>query len=126
MKLLLVGQPSVGKTSIGNEIAKRLRVRFFNVDMELINTYGSVERFQELYPDLLERYTMKYHIAEKIIMENEDCIVAISPLYDYKLPRMLYMMNDTICIYLKDTCFNIYKRMIFTDEFGVKLEVQYA
>lgn len=70
MKLLIWGVSNIGKTTIGRELSKKLQCKFYDVDEEIINIYGSIDNFQEIYPDYYDRFD-----------EKEDFIMAVSPIF---------------------------------------------
>ena len=56
MKLLIWGISCVGKTAIGKELAKKINCKFYDIDDEIIKMYGSIDIFQEEFPDDEIRY----------------------------------------------------------------------
>ena len=54
MKLLIWGVSNVGKTTIGKELAKRLNCKFYDIDDEIVNVYGSIDNFQEIFLNITQ------------------------------------------------------------------------
>ena len=51
MKLLILGVSNIWKTTIGKELSNKLNCKFFDVDEEIIDIYGSIDHFQALFPN---------------------------------------------------------------------------
>ncbi len=59
MKLLIWGVSNIGKTTIGKELSKKLNCKFYDVDDEIIDIYGSIDNFQEIFPNDYDRFDEK-------------------------------------------------------------------
>lgn len=113
MKLLIWGVSNVGKTTIGRELSKRLNCKFYDIDDEIIKIYGSIDNFQEIYPNCYDRFDEKEEIMWDIInKEKEDFIMVVSPIFSISVVANLLSTNNT-SIEIIDTPEAIYDRLIF-------------
>ncbi len=116
MKLLIWGISNVGKTTIGRELSKRLNCKFYDIDDEIIKIYGSIDAFQEVYPNPYDRFAEKEEIMLDIInKEKEDFIMAVSPIFSTSVVENL-LLTDTKSIEIIDTPEAIYDRLIPDEE----------
>ena len=65
MQLLIWGISNIGKTTIGRELSKRLNCKFYDIDDELVKIYGSIDNFQEIFPNDYDRFDKKRRINVK-------------------------------------------------------------
>ena len=100
MKLLIWGVSNVGKTTIGRELSKRLNCKFYDIDDEIIKIYGSIDAFQDVYPNNYDRYD-----------EKEDFIMVVSPIFSASVIRNI-LYTDTMSIEIIDTPEAIYDRLV--------------
>lgn len=120
MKLLIWGVSNIGKTTIGRELSKKLQCKFYDVDEEIINIYGSIDNFQEIYPDYYDRFDEKEEIMINIIeSEKEDFIMAVSPIFSTIVVEEL-LDTDTTSIEIIDTPEAIYDRLILEGDDALK------
>lgn len=113
MKLLIWGVSNVGKTTIGKELAKRLNCKFYDIDDEIVNVYGSIDNFQEIFSNDYDRFDEKEEIMIDIInKENGNFIMAVSPIFSAPVIENILFTN-TISIEIIDTPEAIYDRLIF-------------
>lgn len=111
MKLLIWGVSNVGKTTIGERLAKKLGCIFFDIDEEIIKEYGSIDLFQEKYPINLDRYNIKKSIMLNIINSNDSFVMAVSPIYSKNIISSILETN-TVSVEIIDTPEAIYNRLI--------------
>ena len=112
MKLLIWGVSNIGKTTIGKELSKKLNCKFYDVDDEIIDIYGSIDNFQEMFPNDYDRFDEKEELIMNIIdTENKDFIMAVSPIFSSSVVDKL-LDTDTISIEIIDTPEAIYDRLI--------------
>lgn len=112
MKLLIWGVSNIGKTTIGKELSKKLNCKFYDVDDEIIDIYGSINNFQEIFPNDYDRFDEKEELMMNIIdTENKDFIMAVSPIFSSSVVDEL-LDTDTISIEIIDTPEAIYDRLI--------------
>jgi shikimate kinase len=112
MRLLIWGVSNIGKTTIGKELSKKLNCKFYDVDDEIIDIYGSIENFQEIFPNDYDRFDEKEELMMNIIdTENKDFIMAVSPIFSSSVVEEL-LDTDTISIEIIDTPEAIYDRLI--------------
>lgn len=112
MKLLIWGVSNIGKTTIGKELSKKLNCKFYDVDDEIIDIYGSIDNFQEIFPNDYDRFDEKEELMMNIIdTENKDFIMAVSPIFSSSVVDEL-LDTDTISVEIIDTPEAIYDRLI--------------
>ena len=112
MKLLIWGVSNIGKTTIGKELSNKLNCKFFDVDEEIIDIYGSIDNFQAIFPNDYDRFDEKEELMMNIIeSDNNDFIMAVSPIYSASVVEEL-LDTDTISIEIVDTPEAIYDRLI--------------
>ena len=112
MKLLIWGVSNIGKTTIGRELSRKLQCKFYDVDEEIMNIYGSIDNFQDIYPNDYDRFDEKEELMLNIIeFETEDFIMAVSPIFSAPVVEEL-LDTDTTSIEIIDTPEAIYDRLI--------------
>ena len=112
MKLLIWGVSNIGKTTIGRELSGKLQCKFYDVDEEIMNIYGSIDNFQDIYPNDYDRFDEKKELMLNIIeSETEDFIMAVSPIFSAPVVEEL-LDTDTTSIEIIDTPEAIYDRLI--------------
>ena len=112
MKLLIWGVSNIGKTTIGKELSNKLNCKFYDVDKEIIDIYGSIDNFQAIFPNDYDRFDEKEELMMNIIeSDNNDFIMAVSPIYSSSVVEEL-LDTDTISIEIVDTPEAIYDRLI--------------
>ena len=112
MKLLIWGVSNIGKTTIGRELSGKLQCKFYDVDEEIMNIYGSIDNFQDIYPNDYDRFDEKEELMLNIIeSETENFIMAVSPIFSAPVVEEL-LDTDTTSIEIIDTPEAIYDRLI--------------
>ena len=116
MKLLIWGISNVGKTTIGKKLAQKINYKFYDIDDEIIKMYGSIDLFQEEFPNDENRFDIKELIMLNIIENGEkNFIMAVSPIFSKIIVEELLMTN-TESIEIIDTPEAIYDRLIIEGE----------
>ena len=116
MKLLIWGISNVGKTTIGKKLAQKINYKFYDIDDEIIKIYGSIDLFQEEFPNDEDRFDIKELIMLNIIENGEkNFIMAVSPIFSKIIVEELLMTN-TESIEIIDTPEAIYDRLIIEGE----------
>jgi len=117
MKVLLFGITNVGKTTVGKILAEKLNYKFIDLDEEIkLKLKTTLEQFQKDYPFQYERHKIKGGILKEISNEN-DIVIAISPIYFSKNFNYLLKNPDVVSFDLQDSPENIFNRLVFSDEF---------
>lgn len=120
MHLLIWGVSNVGKTTIGRELAKKLNCKFYDIDDEIVKIYGSIDNFQEVFPNDYDRFDEKEEIMLNIInSETEDYIMAVSPIFSISIVENVLLTNTT-SIEIIDTPQAIYDRLILDGDDGLE------
>ncbi|MEG1288212.1 MAG: shikimate kinase [Bacilli bacterium] len=123
-KILIWGVSNVGKTTIGKNLAKRLRVKFYDIDDEIIKKYGSIDLFQKLFPNCYDRFNIKGTIMKDIIKQDNNFIMAVSPIYSPLIIEDILDTN-TSSIEIIDTTDAIYDRLVLDGEYKEKHKNHY-
>ena len=125
MKLLIWGVSNVGKTTIGRELAKQLNCIFYDIDDEIIKIYGSIDNFQEIFPDDYDRFDEKEEIILDIInREKNNFIMAVSPIFSASVIENV-LFTDTMSIEIIDTPEAIYDRLILKGDDALEYKEKY-
>ncbi len=112
MKLLIWGISNVGKTTMGRNLSTKLNCKFYDIDDEIIKIYGSIDNFQEIFPNDYDRFNEKKELMLNIINnEKEDFIMAVSPIFSFSVVEDI-LFTDSISIEITDTKEAIYNRLI--------------
>ncbi len=113
MRLLIWGISNIGKTTIGRELAKKIKCKFYDIDEIIMELYGSIDDFQEFFPNDYDRFDEKEMLMQEIIDNDKDnFIMAVSPIYSTSNAESI-LDTDTVSIELIDTVEAIYDRIIF-------------
>ena len=125
MRLLIWGISNVRKTTIGKELAKKINCKFYDIDDEIIKIYGSIDLFQEEFPNDYNRFDIKKLIMLNIIENGEKSfIMAVSPIFSKNIVEELLMTN-TKSIEIIDTPEAIYDRLILEGEDALEYKERY-
>ena len=96
MKLLIWGVSNIGKTTIGKELSNKLNCKFYDVDKEIIDIYGSIDNFQAIFPNDYDRFDEKEELMMNFIeSDNNDFIMAVSPIYSASVVEELLDTDTT-------------------------------
>ena len=82
MKLLIWGVSNIGKTTIGRELSGKLQCKFYDVDEEIMNIYGSIDNFQDIYPNDYDRFDG--YDGDKMYEEIENVLNKLSKEWEKK------------------------------------------
>ena len=119
MRIYIVGVSCVGKSAIGEELAKKLGYEFIDFDWEVEGRMG--EHISAIknrhFSEYGYRDEVKY-ILEDILEEYKDNIVIAMPpsgMFGQYL-KILKKNPDVLTITLKDKSKNILERLVFYDD----------
>ena len=116
MTILLFGVSNVGKTTIGEKLARRLGYVFYDLDEEVKKYYDTtLEEFVNM-GTLNERDKKRGLIISKIMESSLDKIIAVSPVYYASNFNQHISGKDVLAIELQDMPENIFQRLVFSDE----------
>ena len=81
--------------------------------IEIINIYGSIDNFREIFPNYYNRFTEKEEIMiDSISKENDNFIMVVSPIFSASIIENILFTN-----YLSiDTLESIYNRLIIEED----------
>lgn len=111
MKLILVGFMGSGKTTVGKEVAKRLKITFVDLDQEIEKATG--KRIREIFKEEGEEAFRKVEreVLIKNLQRKEDLVVSTgggTPIWKNNLEVM--KKHGTV-IYLKAPFSTLWKRI---------------
>lgn len=102
MTIFLFGISNVGKTTIGEKLAKRLGFMFYDLDEEVKKYYDTtLEEFVNT-GTLNERDKKRGRIISEIMKSSLDKIIAISPVYYASNFNKHISGKDVLAIELQD------------------------
>lgn len=116
MRVLLTGVSCVGKSTIGEILARRLGLPFFDFDVEVERHFDtSIERLRARF---LTDYSYRVEcsvVLKKITADNPECVLALPPsgLRDAYL-RVVRKLS-CVTVVVEDTAENILERVRFYD-----------
>ena len=123
MRIFLFGVSQVGKSTVAKILAEKLNYKFFDIDMIVIQEYGSLENFQNIYSNRERRFQKKSNIVLKYKDIFDDFVMAVSPIYSYEVMEELYdEISDDFCFTLVASPLTIFERLGFYDEKGHYME----
>lgn len=114
--ICLFGISCVGKSTIGELLAKRIKVSFIDMDDEIKKQYGTVLGFQAEYPVQYDRDEERCEMIKNWFKENKESVVAVSPIAYMDTWDEIFENKGIHCLELVDTPENIFKRLVFTDD----------
>lgn len=117
MRLLIWGVGNIGKTSVGRLLAKKLNIKFYDVDEDFIlRDYPCIDFFQYQFSTREERYNAKADYMQTLLeQEKDDFVLAVSPIYSVFAVNRILKIKDVINIEITDTVQAIYDRLVFED-----------
>ena len=116
MKILLFGMSCVGKTTTGKLLSEKLGWSFYDLDDEVKRRKGTtIENFVKSAP-LRERDKVRGEIIREILNEDENLVLAVSPISYPESFSDALGADGIILIELWDTPYHIFQRLVFSDE----------
>lgn len=116
MTILLFGVSNVGKTTVGELLAKQLGYVFYDLDEEVKHRQNiTLEEFVSK-GTLWERDMIRCGILLSLLKENTDKVIAITPLSYIENIRHFLSTSDILAIELIDSPQNIFDRLVFSDK----------
>lgn len=110
---MLFGVSNVGKTSIGEALAKNLNYSFYDLDIEIRRKLKiTQEQFLKKYNNDHDRGQFKYNFLKQILQSSKDCVVSVSPINYVEYIQPFIDDSDILTIQLQDTPEHIFERLI--------------
>ena len=107
---------NIGKSTVGELLAKKIGYDFVDMDTKIKEKYGTMLGFQDEYNDQYERDELRAEMISSWIQENENVVIALSPIAYLDAFDEFFEDSDIICFDLTDRAENIFKRLVFTDD----------
>ena len=84
--------------------------------IEIINIYGSIDNFQEIFPNDYDRFAEKEEIMVDIICkESDNFIMVVSPIFSASIIENILFTNN-VSIEIIDTPEAIHDRLIIEED----------
>ena len=120
MILYLVGISCVGKTTIGQMLAKKIGCHFFDLDEEIENYYKKpIERIQDEHLTM-DGYRDKASIVlDKLFSKNVDSVISGTPSglkFSYLKVYKRHKNKEVYSICINDSFENVLDRLTFYDK----------
>ena len=74
MKILIFGMGNIGKSTVGELLARKIGYDFIDMDTKIKEKYGTMLGFQD------ERDELRAEMISSWIKENENVVIALSPI----------------------------------------------
>lgn len=116
MKILIFGMCNIGKSTVGEFLARKIGYDFIDMDAKIKEKYGTMLGFQDEYNDQYERDELRAEMISSWIKENENVVIALSPIAYLDAYEDFFEDSDIICFDLTDRTENVFKRLEFTDD----------
>jgi len=120
MIIALHGITCVGKTTVGELLAKKLGYPFYDLDLELKKYYNdTISNIKDSCFNFNDHeYNSKQGIVLKHILSKiqKNAVIAVSPIYYTKTYKTIFLKSNVFQIVLEDDPKNIANRMIMTDD----------
>ncbi len=116
MKILLFGPECMGKGVIGELLARRLGIPFFDLDDQIGKKYGiSMEEFEKTVSPG-ERDRKRGVMIRKLMRKNENLVLSVTPLTDPEFFKEKLYGPDVLSVELYDLPENIFSRLGLTEK----------
>ena len=116
MIILLFGISNVGKSTVGKIVADTLEIPFYDLDDEIKKLYNiTLEEFVST-GTLRERDEKRGRLIGNIVKNNDNCLIAVTPISHKEYFSDFLNMNNIIAIEITDSAKNIFDRLVFSDE----------
>ena len=116
MIILLFGISNVGKSTVGKIVADTLKIPFYDLDDEIKKLYNiTLEEFVST-GTLRERDEKRGRLIGNIVKNNDNCLIAVTPISHKEYFSDFLNMNNIIAIEITDSAKNIFDRLVFSDE----------
>lgn len=94
----------------------KIGVSFYDLDEEIKKSYEiTLEAFIKIGA-IRERDCIRGHIIGRIIKNEQNCVIAISPMSNSQYFQEYLRDEDVLAIELTDSAENIFERLVFSDE----------
>lgn len=120
MRILIVGVPCIGKSTIGKLLAEKLGYKFFDFDLEVEKRIGepiSAIKKRLFFNEYSYREEVKHILLDILLNHKEDIVIAMPPSGLFRsYYSIICKRPDVLTIALKDKAKNILERLTFYDD----------
>lgn len=108
--IVLIGFSGVGKTSVGTEIARLLKMKFYDTDLEVQNKVGiPIPEFFEKYGEA--QFRCEEHETVKRVSQDTDCVISTGGGVVLNPQNLELLMENGVVICLTAKPEVIYQRL---------------
>jgi shikimate kinase len=116
MNILLFGVTNIGKTTVGELLAKELGYAFYDLDEEVkARCHVTLEQFVNT-GSLIERDRTRGDILGVILEKGGSKVIAVTPMYYSRNFSKYFKREDVLPVELQDAPEHILDRLVFSDE----------
>ena len=115
MKILLFGINNIDRKGISEALGKKFRIPYFDVEEEIIKKYKSLEKFIAI-GEIEERDAKREEIIDEILFEEENCVIAVSPISTRGCFEKYVNDKSILAIDLYDSIEHLYENVAIDDE----------
>lgn len=116
MTILLFGVSNVGKSTVGELMARKLNFDFYDLDDEIKKKYNiTLEEFVST-GSLQERDKKRCRLLRALAKKSGNKVIAVTPLSYAGAIIPIINSPEVFSIELTDTPENIFARLVFSDE----------
>ncbi|SHF02327.1 shikimate kinase [Caloramator proteoclasticus] len=98
MNIVLIGMPGCGKTTLGNILAQRLGIPFFDSDKVLIDTYG--ESIEEMFHKGEAYFRQKETKIIEILSKKDRCVISTGGGVVLNYNNILNLKKNGVIIFI--------------------------
>lgn len=116
MKILIIGCPCIGKTTVAGKLSSDLGLSVISIDEVIKERWGTILNFQSAYQDLTLRMHKKASLVQEAACLEENIIIDVSPIWHYDLLLPVMQRDDVLSVLLIDRAEHILEHIVFTDD----------
>ena len=121
MRIYLVGVSCVGKTTVGELLARQLGYEFVDFDEETKREFKAplLELHRRYFNNKGYRDATKPLLSRILAKHPQDVVIAMPPGGLFREYKSVLDRDhpDVVTVWMKDSALNIFNRLIFTDDY---------